>query len=641
MKNIKILLVFISCFLSLPGFGQDNELKNLELENFLLITDQNLYLAGDRVWFAAKLLKNHETYRYSKLAYIDVLDADGKSIHQEKMLMTDQDMIFGDLFIPENSASGVFSILVYTKWMANYADFPIAKKEFLVVNSNFRKAAGKPALFWEQLPIENVPISLFHTSDQAEVIEVQDHNGNTLEVMEAVPPLKKILSKIKPSESYRVIFRGTEFTIQPEKWLWDPSEFSLTSKSMSTETFKIVTHTDWMILEEIDSNGGRFILDKTRYQNQNHFKISVLNSQNQVTWTYQVQLRTLGSGQLQVDSRGKVGEELKLDLIGFPSTINSGIVLASEDENPQILDFIEILNHPNWINLSQELEKPNLISSLDTQIEQPFLIKDYSPMFDYKKWTIDIHSRFRSSVTSEKIAFSLPEDHTENKIKRTVYRDHFEISDEVVALQSPFLADKVYDLQDYDEFPDMESLLKEIVAQVKLKKAKYGVGKEIFIANTDNQNMKFNKKPLLLIDFYKPVTPEDIWKLDLATLDRIELYYHRSTVEKTNLGEAVGDGLIVFYTKNNEYFLKKNLPKENYFLSDVSVPRRPDYPGQDQNSISANSLQFLDTGLTFQRGRSKSGNLKFDTAGSWLIEAWLFGNTEYEQVQRKIVVDLK
>lgn len=640
MKIPFALLIIFSFFQGIHSKGQEKKHSVMELENFVLITDQEFYLVGDRVWFAAKLLKNHESFRYSKLAYIAVLDATGNPIHQEKMLLTENNMVFGDLFIPENSQTGVFTLVVYSKWMANFEDFPIAKKEFLVANSNVPFAKGDPALFWEQIPFENAPISIFHTSDRAEVVEIIDSKGNTIEILESVPPLTKTLSKVKQKDGYTLFFRNFSYQIEPQKWLWEPADFSLNSNvGIVDQNLKIITHTDWMILEELEVTQAKSRFNKALYENLKSFDISVIDESNKLVWSYQVRIPAKSSGKMTLKSRGIVGESIALDLVGFPSHYTSGIVLARAQEEIIVTEFVELLNDPNWRNLNSASKGPNLITSLNRVVESPLMLKDYSPMFDYKIWSTDISGRFSSSVKRAKFSFSFSDKLLETFINRKVYREHFEISDEVVALESPFQADKVYYIQDYFEFPDLESFFKEIVPQVRLKKVKNQDYKNVFVANTDNQNVKFNKKPLVLVDFYRPVSIEEFWKLDMVSVDRIELYYHRSTVEKTNLGEAPGDGLIVVYTKNNEYFLKNNLGKERYFLADVSVPRRPDYSGKNTQKISANALQFLDSGLTFYRGRSKSGNLKFDTAGSWLIEAWIFGNSGFERIQKRVVID--
>jgi|GEM_PF-5852635 len=638
LRSILHALLFF-LFTLYPVFARQADLKKEELENFVILTDQDFYLAGDRIWFAARLLKNHETYRYSKLAYLAVLDASGKQIHQEKMLLTGQNMIFGDFFVPESISSGVFSLVIYTRWMSNFADFPISRKQFLVVNPSAPQSVGEPALFWERTPYASAPISILHTSDRAEVIEIQDPDGNTLEILESVEPFQKTLSTVKPANGYRLVFRNKEFDIEPEAWHWDPADFSLNSRSETKPTdLRIFTHSDWMILEELAISGTKLPLSKKNYQKLSSFQISALNASNEVVWSYQVQLPAKSSGQMELGSKGKVGEELKLALIGFPSQLSNGIVMATMEEDPKIHDFAEILNHPNWKNLSGKVRTPNLISALNQPIAGPLIQKDYSPMFDYKVWSTDIYSRFESSSRAAGFSFSIPDSLIEAKIDRRVYQDHFEITHEVVRLQSPFAADKVYLLDDYNEFSDLESFLKEIVPQVRLRKSKSGLGKDIFVANTDNEHVKFNKKPVVLVDFHRPLTAESIWNIDMTTLDRIEIYYHRSTLEATNLGEASGDGLIVLYTKNNEYFLKNNLPKENYLLADVSVPRLPDYWQRNSGSVSAHPLQFMDVGFSFDRGKSRTGKLIFDTAGNWLVDAWVFGNDEFERIRKRVQI---
>ncbi len=638
MRVRYILFVFLICWPLKPLLAAQVDLQSEELENFLVITDRDFYLSGDRIWFAAKLLKNHDSYRYSKLAYIAVLDGSGKPIHEEKMLMTGQDMVYGDVFIPETAQSGVFAIVVYTKWMSNYQDFPIAKKEFLVANPTATRAEGEPALFWEKIPFANAPVSLYHTSSQAEVIEIQDLSGNTLEVLESVAPLQKVLSKVKPSDSYRVIFRNREHRIDPQGWFWDPAEFALIS-NLTAQKVKVVTHKDWMVLEELEADGGKTQLNKTLYQNLDSFMISVVDDAGRLVWTYQAQLPATSQGQLQVSSKGEVGAGMKLDLTGFPQQYKSGLVMAVREEDARVSEFVEILNHPNWENLSSKNTKPSLVAALDDIVENPPFLKDYSPMFDYKVWSISIADRFKSSAAPASVGFALPTTLIEEEIDRRVYQEHFEIGDEVASLQSPFTPDRVYKLEDYEEFSDLESLIKEIIPQVRLKKTNSGGGKEIFVANTDNQHVKFNKKPLVLIDFYRPASLDELWNIDLTTLDRIELYYHRSTVEATNLGEEVGDGLLVLYTKNNGYFLKNNVPKQRYFLSDVSVPRIQDYSNRMVKVATANPLQYLDPSLIFERGKSRAENLRFDTAGDWVVQTWLFGNSEFEKLQRRVEVE--
>lgn len=609
-----------------------------ELENFVILTDQDFYLSGDRLWFGAKLLKNHESYRYSKLAYLTLLDHQGKEVHSEKMLLSGQDMVFGDIFLPDNASTGVYSLLLYTKWMSSYRDFPIARRDFLVVNSRAPQAPGQPKLWMQKTPFEKLPVALFHTSSEPELIEVQDLQGKTLEVLERVPPFEKFLINVDHSQRYQVIFRNEVFQASPSPWLWDPSDFSIQSQQESVSGHKVLVHTDWEILEELKPVGGRVELDRTRYQGISYFDITSLDPEGNVSWSYRVNNPAHLQGNWSINSKARVGEPLKLDFTGFPVTVQNGFVLAKSLEQSLISDWIASLNDPNWEEMGSGKKSSKLPESLRNLVLETPILKDYSPMFSYKTYSIDGPGLFPGSFQPKDYSFSLPLSILETKVNRKMYQEHFGLEEEVMELESPFVADKIYYLEDYDEFPDFESFVRQIIPQVKLKKSKGSSDKQILLANTDNEQVRFNKIPVVLVDFYRVEDLAEIWSLEMVSLDRVEVYYHRETVQKTNLGEEVGDGLIVIYTKNNEYALKKNIPKSRYFLSDVQVPRKPDYGKRLTANVTANPLQFLDPGFAFLRGRARINALVFDTAGDWRVESWIFGNGNFHRFEKNISI---
>lgn len=636
MRVLFILVIWLG--LVSVAFAQD-ERKSAELENFVVITDQDFYLAGDRLWFGGKLLKNHDSFRYSKLAYISLRDQEGNEILAEKMLLSDQDMVFGDFFLPENARSGVYSLVVYSKWMSGFADFPVAKKEFLVVNPKAPKVEGKPQVLVQTTPFANVPISLIHTSDQAELIEIQDENGQNLEILESVEPLKSFFIKPFSGAKAKVIFRNETFDLEAPSWFWDPSDFTLKGKNPNQSDFVVVTHTDWDLIEQKMLINGQTQFDRSGYSGIVNFDISVIDKNYDLVWTYRVKNPISATGQLLINSKGKVGESLKLDFAGIDLTAKDAFILASSEEHPLISGWMDVLNDPNWTILGEENSRNTLPLAINKLKGEEELLKDFSPMFNYQSWSVDFKTAFPSAVSSSNLSFTIPQEVLEEKVERKFYREYFGIAEEVIELESPFSPDKVYFIDDYDEFPDLETFVKQIIPQIKLRKSKDADWKEIRVANTDNQQVKFDKVPLVLIDFYRVASLEEVWSIDMASLDRVEIYYHRETVQKTNLGEEVGNGLIVLYTKNNEYALKKNLPKSRYFLSDVQVPRRPDYSSGGSLKISANPLQFLLPGLGFYRGRAKSTPVEFDTAGNWKVEGWVFGNGTYSKFEKSLTVD--
>ena len=610
-----------------------------ELENFIIFTDQDSYLSGNRIWFVGKMLKNHESFRYSKLAYISLLDHSGKVVHHEKMLLSNQDLIFGDIFLPENTPSGVYSLNVYTKWMSGFQDFPIAQRNFLVLNPNSPQVGGKASVLIQKNPFQQDAMTLIHTAKDPQLIEIQDERGITIQILEAVQPLQKVQISLNEGERSRIVFQDKSYSVPKSDWIFDPVKYELRTKKGIGIGHRLITSTPWDILESRQSEDGVFRLDKSNYQHLRFFDMSIVDASGHLVWTYQVKNPILGSGQIGMASKGKVGDLQKLEFERVERASKNAVILAKAPEDHLISELVDLLNDPNWVVLGEQENFNSLPVAAQTRKESEPSLKEYSPMFSYSPWSTPEAETFRTAFLPKTYSLSIPEEILLSKVNRKIYREYFEIEEEVVELESPFAPDKIYYLEDYEEFDSFENFLKQIVPQVKLKKAKGEEGKVIWLANTDNQQVKFDKVPKVLIDFYTVDNLQELWSLDMSTIHRLEVYYHRQTVQNTNLGPKAGDGLVLIYTKNNEYGLKKSLPRSRYFLADVQVPRRPSTAHENPQKVSGNAIQLLQPGIEFYRGKAQTIQWKFDTAGDWKIEAWVFGNDTYSRFEKSITID--
>ena len=642
MKNY-IFLLFFYIIKSSYSIAQDFENQVLELENFIIQTDQDLYLSGDRVWFGAKLLKNHDSFRYSKLAYISVVDHQGQEVYREKMLLSGQDMVFGDIFLSENSPSGVYSLLIYTKWMTSFKNFPVAKKNFLVINPKLPQVSGEPTLFGELNPFENPILSILHTSPESELIELQDSRGKTLQIIEQVPGLKKVFLKIPNGENLSLIFRNQKYPIPRLDWSWDPKEYSLKRENPNSDGKHLVVHTDWKIIEQIDLKDGSNKIDESLVSGYETYKLTVLNSQNNPIWTYQVKNPSyLPKGKVVLPPVSLVNEPFQAEFSGLSNQSQEAFVLVKQKEDIFLEDWVEILNNPNWKEFNQEnSQEVSTISNLHLIEHDSIYLKDYSPMFGYKALQLDPAVYFPEATNSKSYSFELPKTTFQEKVKRKIYQNHFGIQEEVVELTSPFTPDEVFIVGEYFAYESFEKFAKEILFPLKIKKSKTEDKKELWVANTDNYRIKFDKKPLVLIDFYRITDLEELFTIDMNTLDKIEIYYHRTTVQKTNLGSEVGDGLILVYSKNNSFALKNNIPNSRNFLRDVSVPRTLSIPSIQFNP-SSNTLQAMFPQLKISKGKTKTPLFNPDTAGEWSLEALIFEKDKYYSYSRKfqIILDI-
>ena len=641
MKNY-ILVIVLFWMKSNYSYGQVIENQVQELENFIVQTDQDLYLSGDRIWFGAKLLKNHNSFRYSKLAYISVVDHQGQEVYREKMLLSGKDMVFGDLFLSENSPSGVYSLLIYTSWMTSFKNFPVAKKSFLVFNPKLPQVSGEPALFFEQNASLNSSISILHTSSEPELLELQDSSGKTIQVIEQVPGLKKVFLKVPEKKNLSLIFRNKRYSVPKSDWLWEPASYSLKKDDGVSEGKYLIVHNDWKIFEKIELTNGNYPINKSLTEDQETFKLTVLNDQFKAVWTYQVKNPDFQQkGKVTIPSNIVVNQPLEVEFSGYHYKTEQGFIMVKEKEDEQISDWVDIINHPNWIQLNSTTNQTiTTISNLQHHGNDSIHLKDFSPMLGYKPIQLNPKIYFPEVTAEKSYSFQLPSDIIEEITKRKIYQTHFEIRDEVVELTSPFAPDEVFFLQDYYEFESFENFAKEILFPLKIRESKTEAKKELWVANTDDSRIKFNKKPLVLIDFYRIQDLEELLSLDMNTLYKIEIYYHRATVQQTNLGEEVGDGLVLVYTKNNGYALKNNIPNSRKFLQDVGVPRSPISQSQQLNPTS-NSLQTMFPELMFTKGKSKTPLFMLDTAGDWMFEALIFEQDNFYQIKKQISVNLQ
>src|SRR5688572_12205440 len=111
----------------------------LPQEKIYLHTDQELYLVGETLWF--KLYYTDATLHYpmdiSKVAYVEILDADNRPVLQTKVALK-SGQGNGSLFLPASINSGNYHLRAYTQWMKNFSPEYFFHKKISIINS-FKK----------------------------------------------------------------------------------------------------------------------------------------------------------------------------------------------------------------------------------------------------------------------------------------------------------------------------------------------------------------------------------------------------------------------------------------------------------------------------------------------------------------------
>ncbi|GAB3954476.1 hypothetical protein GCM10028805_39980 [Spirosoma harenae] len=105
-------------------------------EKLFVHTDQTFYLTGETMWLKVYYVDGtfHKPLDLSKVAYVELLDKEGRSVVQGKIPLT-ADGGNGTLFLPASLNSGTYMMRAYTNWMKNFDAGYFFEKAISIVNS--------------------------------------------------------------------------------------------------------------------------------------------------------------------------------------------------------------------------------------------------------------------------------------------------------------------------------------------------------------------------------------------------------------------------------------------------------------------------------------------------------------------------
>ncbi|MEQ1796385.1 MAG: hypothetical protein ABL872_00465, partial [Lacibacter sp.] len=139
------LLVAVFLVAQTKAQNQPNEAVLKQFENYrqttiqekiYLHTDKTFYLAGELCWFKIYNVDAvvHKPLDFSKLAYVEILDRDNRSVLQTKVALKNGDGN-GSLQLPFTLISGRYKLRAYTNWMKNFSADYFFEKTLTIVNS--------------------------------------------------------------------------------------------------------------------------------------------------------------------------------------------------------------------------------------------------------------------------------------------------------------------------------------------------------------------------------------------------------------------------------------------------------------------------------------------------------------------------
>ena len=111
-------------------------------EKVYVQTDKALFATGETIWFKVYVVDAsfHELMNASKVAYLEILSAEQKPVHQLKVEL--QDGIGDGYFeIPASLVSGNYRLRAYTNWMKNFSAEYYFEKNISIINPSRNPAS--------------------------------------------------------------------------------------------------------------------------------------------------------------------------------------------------------------------------------------------------------------------------------------------------------------------------------------------------------------------------------------------------------------------------------------------------------------------------------------------------------------------
>ena len=126
-----ILSVIAIIFLQESVFSQKSYQN---IEKVTLVTDRNLYLSGEPIWFSAMYtIPEDSSVILSKVLYLELFNNDRKVVTSQKISIS-RGVITGQLKIPEHVTSGYYTLRAYTRYQENFPTWQLTSIILSIVN---------------------------------------------------------------------------------------------------------------------------------------------------------------------------------------------------------------------------------------------------------------------------------------------------------------------------------------------------------------------------------------------------------------------------------------------------------------------------------------------------------------------------
>ncbi|AWK04074.1 hypothetical protein HYN56_07460 [Flavobacterium crocinum] len=403
----QLILLVLLCIQSGGTFAQNSQNKNslpdtLTQETIFLHSNTTTFLTGETLFFKLYCLNplNNKTSQISKIAYVEFVDSDKKSIQKNKIYL-DNGIGTGDYFIPTTLKTGNYKVIAYTKWMLNNVHSQKHEIDIFIINP-----------FQSQEPNENITFDISDPQKASVISQVTNSNsGNDKRIdfefdKESYYTREKVNLKLKSltetieKGNYSVSIRKTD-QIPTLKQL-TPSEFAKKTAEAYTNTpntFDYIPELrSELITGNLTSNNNRDLSNKSIALSlpgkEYVLKIVKTNAQGKFAFLLD-QFPNFPNAIVQVLDEKPNDYIIHLD--AFPKFDTSSLQFTSKlNLSPELRNDIEDRSTASQIqNAYYQIKKDSLVTEavmnpFFTTIEKSYVLDDYTRFPTLKENIVEV-----------------------------------------------------------------------------------------------------------------------------------------------------------------------------------------------------------------------------------------------------------
>ncbi len=107
--------------------------KEFPKEEIRLELSKTSFIPGEEIFVSIRCFTTGQNFFISSIAYLELISPDNKSVLQKKVHIQ-KGLGDAQVYLPSHLSSGVYTIVVYTKWSRNFGDDTFAKRKINIIN---------------------------------------------------------------------------------------------------------------------------------------------------------------------------------------------------------------------------------------------------------------------------------------------------------------------------------------------------------------------------------------------------------------------------------------------------------------------------------------------------------------------------